>query len=374
MKLRLVGKPVREGVHVAGLGHGRGAPRDVGVWPAVSVVIPCRNERNYICRCVESILKNGYPGQLEIIIVDGMSEDGTREALRELEARNADLRIIDNALRITPVAMNLGLKAARGHIILRVDAHCELGPRYISTVVRQLLSHRHVGCVGGRTTTRQGGGVIERAIAAVLGSRFGVGNSYFRIPGSRVREVDTVAFGAYWRETLKELGEFNERLARNQDIELNYRLRKAGYSILLDPSVEVFYNPRRTIKAFWKQNFANGFWNIITWRLVPGSLSWRHFVPLFFVSWLIVFGTLGVFTSVARILFWTAIGAYGTLDVLESVRIAAKGRRTSLAASCLVFPILHLSYGVGSLCGVFSVLLRGMRAVTGRHEPTSQRS
>lgn len=349
-------------------------PSDRGAYPAVSVIIPCRNERDHVSRCLRSVAENGYPGKLEIIVVDGMSHDGTREVLRELEARNVDLRIVDNPSKTTPIAMNLGLQSARGDVVLIVGAHCELGPGYISTSTRQLLSYKGIACVGGRTIPRAAGGPIQQAIAAVLGSGFGVGNSYYKMPGSRVREVDTVAFGAYRREVFEKLGGFDERLVRNQDIEFNFRVRRAGYKILLDPSIQVYYSPRRSIRAFWRQNFANGFWNIITWRLVPWSLSWRHFVPLFFVSWLIVFGTLGVFTSVARVLFWTAIGAYGTLDVLESVRIAAKGRRASLAASCLVFPILHLSYGVGSLCGIFSVLLRGMRGATGRREPTSQRS
>lgn len=352
----------------------RGALVDPAVHPTGSVINPCRNERGYVSRCVRSIVENGYPGKLEIIIVDGMSDDGTRGLLRGLEARNADLRIVDNPLRTTPVAMNLGLQSARGDVVLIVGAHCELGPGYISTTTRQLLSHKDIACVGGRTIPRAAGRPIQQAIAAVFGSRFGVGNAYFRIPGSKVREVNTVAFGAYRREVFEKIGGFDEGLVRNQDIEFNFRVRQAGYRILLDPSIKVYYSPRPSIKAFWRQNLGNGFWNIITWRLVPGSLSWRHFVPLFFVSWLIVFGTLGVLTPVARVLFWMAIGAYGTLDVLESVRIAAKGRRASLAATCLVFPILHLSYGVGSLCGVFSVLLRVMRNATGHRELTSQRS
>lgn len=342
--------------------------------PTVSVIIPCRNERDYVSRCVQSILKNGYPGKLEITVVDGMSDDGTREVLRGLKVGNNALKVLDNPSRITPVAMNLGLREARGDIILIVGAHCELRPGYISTAIRQLLSHKGAGCVGGRTTPRAGGSPIERAIAAALESQFGVGNSYFRIPGSRVKEVDTVAFGAYRREVFEKIGGFDERLVRNQDIEFNFRVRKAGYRILLDPSIEVYYSPRRSIKAFWRQNFGNGFWNIITWRLVPGSLSWRHFVPLLFVTWLTVFGIPGIFTPVARILFYGAIGAYGTLDALEAIRIAAKERKASLLATFLVFPVLHISYGVGSLCGIFSVLFGKAKGARGHGELTPQRS
>jgi len=323
------------------------------VHPAVSVIIPCRNERNYISRCVESILKNGYSGPLDIIIIDGMSDDGTREVLQGIKAGNNGLKVLDNPLRITPIAVNLGLWAAQGDVVLIVGAHCELGPGYISTVVRQLLSHKDIGCVGGRTTPRVEGGAIKEAIAAVLGSRFGVGNSYFRILGSKVREVDTVAFGAYRREVFEKIGWFDERLVRNQDIEFNYRLRKAGYRILLDPSVEVYYNPRRSIKAFWRQNFCNGIWNIITWKLVPGSLSWRHFVPLVFVMALFLSGFGAIFWNWARLLFFLVCASYLFADVTESLCIALGNRKLSLLFSFFVFPMLHFSYGLGSLWGIF---------------------
>lgn len=359
---------------VVGLASGQSQEPEMWDYPPVSVVVPCRNERNHIYQCVGSILSNGYPGKLEIIVVDGMSDDGTREALQELEALSAGLRVLDNPSRITPVAMNLGFQSAQGDVVLIVGAHCELGPRYISTTITQLVSHRDVGCVGGRTSPQGAGGATQSAMAAVLESRFGVGNSYFRIPSSKVKEVDTVAFGAYRREIFQKVGGFNERLVRNQDIEFNYRLRKAGYRILLDPSVEAYYRPRRSIKEFWKQNFGNGYWNIITWRLVPGSLSWRHFVPLLFVTWLFVFSVLGMFSPAARVLTYSALGSYGTLDALESMRIAVKERKASLLATFLVFPVLHVSYGLGSICGILSILFGKAKGGRGPCKPASQRS
>lgn len=337
--------------------------------PELSLIIPCYNERTHIAKSIQSVLSNDYSGKREIIVVDGGSDDGTREILQELKGRHGDLKVLDNPRRITSAAINLGVKEAQGDVVLIVGAHCELGPRYISTAIERLLSSKEIGCVGGRTAPRAEGGTVQRAIAAVLGSPFGVGNSYFRMASSGTREVDTVAFGAYRREIFEKIGGFDERLVRNQDIEFNYRLRKAGYKILLDPSIEVYYSPRCSIKAFWRQNFDNGFWNIITWKLVPGSLSCRHFVPLLFVSWVIAFVVLGFFSPVARVLLSLAIGAYAILDAIESARIAVRSRKPALLAAFLVFPVLHVSYGVGSLCGIFSVLRRKAKDLRERRKP-----
>ncbi|MGB9859825.1 MAG: glycosyltransferase family 2 protein [Moorellaceae bacterium] len=331
------------------------------LFPKVSVIVPCRNERNYICRCIESIFNNSYEGEIEVIVVDGMSDDGTRELLRELQTRYKNLLLLDNPSRITPAALNIGLRVASGDVILRLDAHCEMGANYISTVSRRLFSSNEVGCAGGRTTAHAREEVIERAISTVLTSPFGIGNSYFRLVTSGVREVDTVAYGAYRREVFEKVGVFDERLIRNQDIEFNYRIRKAGYKILLDPSVEVYYYPRRSLAAFCKQNFGNGFWNIITWKLVPGSLSWRHFVPLVFVMSLVILGVTSLGVSLSRLLLSLEVGTYMFINTLETVRIAVTHRKPSLLFTFLVFPALHLSYGIGSIWGVLSVLSRTRR-------------
>lgn len=326
------------------------------IYPKVSVIIPCRNEKSYITSCVESIMNNNYPGEIEIIVVDGMSDDGTREVLEILETQYDCLKVLDNPSRITPVAMNIGLHSSEGDIIMIMGAHCEVGPKYILNNIQRLLSGRDIGCSGGRTTPRAKGNTLQRAIAAVLSSQFGVGNSYFRIPGSKVREVDTVAFGLYRREVFEKVGDFDERLVRNQDIEFNYRVRKAGYKILLDPTVEVYYNPRRSLLEFWRQNFGNGFWNIISWKLVPGSLSWRHFIPFFFITSLIILGITFTISSFCRILFMIEVGTYLIADALETMRIAFKERKPEFLLTFFVFPVLHVSYGLGSLCGIISLL------------------
>lgn len=342
--------------------------------PGVSVVIPCRNERERIGPCVASVLGNGYPGALEVIVVDGMSTDGTRGVLGELQARHGAVRVVDNQSTLTPVALNLGFRAARHGVVLILGAHCELGPGYIAAVTRRLLSRSDAGCAGGRTTPRVRTGKLRQAMAAALASPFGVGNAYFRTAqaGWDPRSVDTVAYGAYRKETLERVGGFDERLVRNQDIELNRRVRALGYAILLDPSVEVYYSPRPSLREFARQSFANGRWNVITWALVPGSLSWRHFVPLLFVSGLAIAGLAaillpglaeglppslaGTLAAVCRTAFLVAASSYGLLAAAESARLALGQWRVPFWAALLVFPVLHVAYGAGSASGLAAVL------------------
>ena len=326
--------------------------------PKVSVVISCRNERDHIGRCVQSVLASESPGDLEVIVVDGMSSDGTREILGAIQERCPAVRVVDNPKRTTPAAVNIGVREADGDVVVTLGAHCELSPGYIRAVTGLLLSRTEVGCAGGRTVPRATRGSFQKVLAAVLASPFGVGNSYFRVATSGRREVDTVAYGAYWKDVVDRAGGFDERLTRNQDIELNHRVRRLGYKILLDPSAVVYYEPRPSLRAFARQSFGNGFWNIVTWTVTPGSLSWRHFVPLAFVLSTIALGLTGTLLPPAHALLCVMLGVYGFLSLAESLRLACQAREPLLLVASLVFPVLHVSYGSGSACGIGFVLLR----------------
>lgn len=327
----------------------------------VSVVIPCRNEQDYIEQCIETILDNGYRGELEVIAVDGRSTDCTRQVLRTLTERHSVVRVVDNPSGLTPVGLNLGIEAATGEVVVIMGAHCEAGPGYISTTVSRLLSDPTIGCVGGRTVPRAKGGALARAIAAVLQSRFGVGGAHYRVPTTSIRQVDTVAYGAYRRSVMLEIGLFDERLVRNQDMEFNTRLRRAGYRIILDPSVEVSYRPRRSLKAFWRQNFGNGYWAVLSWKMVPGSMSWRHFVPFLFASSVLLGTITGAFFHPVGLLTALVAVTYLAADAVEATRIALNRRDACLLATFLVFPVLHVSYGVGSVLGFLFVLRGGVK-------------
>ena len=255
--------------------------------PIVSVVVPCRNEEKFISDCLDSIIANDYPkDKLEILVVDGMSKDKTREIIKKLKIKNLKLKIkvLDNPRIITPAAMNVGIKNSKGEIIIKMDAHSLYEKDYISKCVEHLKESgaNNVGGVLKAIPSKKS--LVARAIAISLSHIFGAGGSYFRTGVSEPREVDTVAFGCYWKKIFDKIGFFDERMAKIEDLELNSRLKKAGGKIMLFPDIKASYYPSSdNLKDFFKHNFTDGIW--ITYPLKFGfiSSSWRHYIPLIFV-------------------------------------------------------------------------------------------
>jgi glycosyltransferase involved in cell wall biosynthesis len=337
---------------------------EVASEPSVAVVIPCRNEAPFIRLVIDSLLSGSYPRErLEIIFVDGMSTDGTREILKDAAREHAFIRVLDNPLLTVPAAMNLGIRAARGEIIVRMDAHAEYHRDYIPRCVRLLLrSGPNVGSAGGRIVTLPNGeSPWARAVAFVTSHRFGVGNAAFRTD-SRPGLVDTVPFGTFWRAALDKVGLYDVRLTRNQDYELNARLRKAGYAIAYDPDIRIRYRNQAHLKGLVRQAFFTGMWNVYTVSLHPYTWKWRHFVPMGFVAYL----ALLTAAAPARMPGTTAaalpLGLYAVLVAVFSLG-SGGGDRLPIAAT---FVSYHLSYGVGSFFGVANVLTGRWRADLGR--------
>ncbi|MGE4272522.1 MAG: glycosyltransferase [Desulfitobacterium sp.] len=321
--------------------------------PLVSIVIPMRNEKAYIDRCIQTFIQQTYPlEQLEIIIVDGQSTDGSREIVEEL-GKLYPVKLFDNPTGFTPTGMNIGLQSARGEIGVVFSAHATAHPDFIKNSV-QALKNTNAAAVGGRLINRSTGEFAKLA-GKVLGHPFGVGNSKFRY-SDKADYVDTVAYGAYRMDVLKQTGLFDERLIRNQDIELNYRLRKFGHTLYFDPSIESYYAPREDFTRFVQQGYGNGYWNIITARLCAQSLSWRHFIPLVFVLALLGATLLSILTSP----WWLALvaGPYLLLDLLVSMRLA--GSLPEFFQLVLLFPSLHISYGFGSLVSLVKQIFTGV--------------
>lgn len=327
--------------------------------PLVSVVIPVRNEEHYIKECLDSILAQDYPqDSLEVFFVDGQSTDKTREILSKYQAWYPRLFfLLDNPNRTVPYAMNIGIRASRGKYLVRLDAHAEYAPDYISQCVHYLKT-TDAQNVGGAVQTKSRG-FVGGAIAQMLSSRFGVGNSQFRTDG-KDGYVDTVPFGAFKREVFETYGYYDVRLTRNQDNEMNYRIRKGGGKILMSHDIKLAYYCRDTIRGILKMGFQNGKWNILTLFLCPGAMSLRHFIPLFFVLSLILLPLLGLLTP----LFWWLLAAEGVLylllDLMFSGMLAAKSQTGYFPLLLLLFPLFHLSYGLGSVAG-FAVLPRFLK-------------
>jgi glycosyltransferase involved in cell wall biosynthesis len=318
--------------------------------PLVSVLVPCRNERPYIAACLDSIFATDYPPErLEVLLVDGRSDDGTREIIERYSAEHPGrpIRLIDNPQRITPVALNTGIRAARGDIVLRMDAHVFYPPNYIPRLVAA-LEEMGADNVGGVLVTRPAGpGTMAKAIAVALSHSFGVGNSHFRIGVRTPRWVDTIAFFCCRRELFDRVGMFDEELVRHQDGEFNGRLIKQGGRILLIPDVTSYYYARGSVRQVARMYFQYGYFKPVVARKLGRFMSGRQLIPPAFVLSLLGSALLAPWISAAAWLFGAIAGAYAAAVLtFSALAIRRHGLRCALALAA-VFPVLHLSYGFG---------------------------
>jgi len=317
--------------------------------PFVTVIMPIRNEAGFIERSLGAVLAQDYPAdRLEVLVVDGMSTDGTREKVQAWLALYPNLRLLDNPGRIVPTGLNAGLREARGEVIIRVDGHCEIAPDYVRRCV-ELLERTGADNVGG-VQRAVSDTWVGRAIALATSSAFGVGGArfhYAREPGW----ADTVYLGAYRREVFERIGGFDEELVRNQDDEFNFRLLQAGGRIWLDPCIRVVYYSRPTLRRLWRQYFEYGLYKVRVMQKRGGVASPRHLVPAGFVLGL---GATLVPASLARLpLLALAVAApYAVANLLASLWAARCTWRT-LPLLPVAFATMHLSYGLGFLWGLW---------------------
>ncbi|WP_367357464.1 glycosyltransferase family 2 protein [Mesotoga sp.] len=322
--------------------------------PKVTIIVPTRNEVHFIEKCLNSFMISDYPEHLmEIIIVDGMSEDGTRDIVKEISIRDNRVLLIDNEKKITPVAMNLGVKASTGEYIFFSGAHSEMPSDYISKCVRHAIESDADNVGGVVKTEPRENSPVGRAIAEVLSHPIGVGGAKFRTGVTKPTEVDTVPFGCYKREVFDRIGYFNEQLVRNQDIELNLRLKRAGGRIILYPDIQFNYYARSTYGDLWRNSFGNGYWVIAGSRFSNVPFSLRHIVPFLFVSFLLVLGLISIWVPFVRIPYLVVITLYISLLLKASLGISLRlGKSALLLPAFIGFIVLHIAYGLGSLKGL----------------------
>lgn len=319
----------------------------------ISVVMPLYNEEKYIFGCIESLLQQDYPLEnMEWLFVDGMSTDKTKSILLKYEHDYPGLiKVFDNPYKTVPYAMNIGIKNSKGKYIVRLDAHAEYSQDYIRKCV-YYLDTTQADNVGGIAETKSKGFVGE-AIALMLSSKFGVGNSQFRTNGHS-GYVDTVPFGAFRREVFDRWGGYDERLTRNQDNEMNYRIRKNGGKIYLSDEIKFSYYCRDSIKGIADMAVKNGMWNIITMRLCPGSMGIRHFIPLIFLLSLILLPILSFINIRFLSVFVCELILYVVLDIYFALKTSKKVKYILMVA--VLFPIFHITYGFGSITGIVKLL------------------
>jgi glycosyltransferase involved in cell wall biosynthesis len=327
----------------------------------VSIVVACRNEEAFIGECLDSILANDYPRDLlEILVADGMSDDGTRAIVTSYSERFPFVRCVDNPGRIASTAFNLGIQRASGDLIMIMGAHNVYATDYISRCVRA-SNESGADNIGGiiRVTPRTPG-LLGNALAFALGHPFGVGNAHFRFESRGRRSADTVFGGCYRREVFEKIGLFNERLVFNQDIEFNLRLGRAGGRILLDPEIVSDYQARSDLKSYWKHNFRNGSWVVLSSLYCDGlPFSWRHLIPLVFVTALAVSGMV---SFILPHFWWVLLGisvSYQVASVVSSGAISVRQRDFRyFFVMPLAFALLHVAYGLGSLTAMSRTLVR----------------
>lgn len=320
----------------------------------VTAIIPCYNEEAHIDKLVQDLLKQDIGQEnLELLFVDGISEDRTPEILASYAAAHPSIRVLRNEKRYVPHALNKGIKEAEGDLIMILGAHASYPDQYIKYLSERLIQSG-ADCVGAPAVTDTLNNTPKsKAIKKVLSHPFGVGNSMFRIGIDEEREVDTVPFGCYLKQSLIDIGGYNEALTRNQDIELNKRLVRAGGRILLVPDIECKYFARETFKGLAKNNFLNGLWIPLTLYITKdtSSLSIRHFIPLAFVLSLILPLIAGIFIPLLLLLPLFILAFYFLFIFIISVQ--NKDNKTSLPYMLIAFFVLHCSYGVGSILGLF---------------------
>ena len=319
--------------------------------PFVTVIMPIRNEAAFIKQGLGSVLAQNYPAErMEVIIADGMSDDGTREIVQSMQARHPNLRLIDNPGQIVPTGMNAAIAQARGEIIVRVDGHCEIAHDYVRRCVEHLRED-NVDGVGGPIDTI-GETPLAEVIAVAMSSPFGVGGSAFRTVTDKTMLVDSIAFPAYTRAAIERAGPYDEELVRNQDDEYNYRLRKLGAKLLLASDIHSRYYSRGSIRSLWRQYFQYGYWKVRVMQKHPRQMSPRQFAPPLLAGSLLLGLATAPFSRTARRVFAGVAGLYLTANLIASVLTARKAGARTLPLLPPTFATLHLSYGLGFLVGL----------------------
>jgi glycosyltransferase involved in cell wall biosynthesis len=309
----------------------------------VSVVVPVRDEERHLRAAVEAILAQEYPGPFEVCLAVAPSRDRTEQVAAELAAAHPEVRLVPNPSGRTPAGLNAAIRATTGEVVVRVDGHAALSPGYVRRAVETL---RRTGAVNvGGVQRAEGTTPFEEAVALALRSPFGMGGARFHTGGAE-GPVDTVYLGVFRRDALERAGLYDEDLIRNQDYELNIRLRQAGGVVWFDPELWVTYRPRSTWRALARQYFEYGAWKRRVLRMHPGSLRLRQVAPP--LATLAVLGGLAAAPLTRRALAVPAAYAGGVAVVACAT---ARGRPALAGRLAVVLPTMHLSWGAGFWLG-----------------------
>jgi glycosyltransferase involved in cell wall biosynthesis len=336
----------------------------------ISIIIPCRNEQDYIAGCLESIICGKYPINLvEVIVVDGMSDDNTRNIILDYCNKYDFIETIDNIKQTTPYAFNLGIKNSSSDFIVFMGSRFEISKNYIQYSIDKLKSNDELGCIGGAIYNIYENKISE-TISKVMNSKFGVGVGNFRTNFNDELYVDTVSCAVYRTSIFEEIGLFDEKLTRNQDDDFNYRVIKAGYKILSSNKISYKYFVRASFSKLFKQYYQYGYWKVFVNKKHKTITTVRQIVPFLFVSYLFAFSIslwfLGGYVYIASV----PLALYVLLISYFSVQLGDKS--SEIINLLKSFFILHFSYGLGYLEGVFDFIIFNRAVVNSNNEELSR--
>lgn len=325
----------------------------------VSVVIPCRNEKKHIRACVEAIFANtlAQRGEVEVLLVDGMSDDGTRDEIQKLTREFPQLRLVDNPAQVTPVAFNLGIRESRGEYVQIIGARQIVSPDYLEGAVACFVKNPDIWCVGGRVENTYENNESQ-IIANAMNTPFGVGGGNFRI----VRQsafVDTVGTPMYPRRVFEKVGLFDEELIRNQDDEFNYRVTRAGGKIYLNADIVIRYLVRADHKKLYKQYYQYGYWKVFVNRKHGAVTTLRQLFPSALLLFLAGGALLSIFSVYILIPYLAVVLLYLLLALYFAIKASEKPAH--IPATVKTFLVLHFGYGAGYLKGILDFLLLNRR-------------
>ena len=322
----------------------------------LSVIVPIYNEEKYIAKCLDSIIEQDYPKEdMELLLCDGMSKDRTREIIAEYQKKYPWIQLLDNPKRIAPCAMNVGINASKGDVIIRLDAHVYYPKNYYSVLVKKLNELPNAENVGAICNTLPVNDTTEaQSIAAVLSSRFGMGDSHFRVGAQKEMEVDTVPFGCFKRSIFDKVGLYDEDLVRNQDDELNARIIKNGGKIYLIPELQCEYYARDTARKVYKMFYQYGLFKPLVNKKLGSPATVRQFFPLFFVMGLLAGPILCLalpvlwWAYIAMVVAWFLLATYFSLKDSKSLK--------RILIQNWIYFVVHFGYGWGYIVGIYKIL------------------
>jgi GT2 family glycosyltransferase len=324
----------------------------------ISIVIPCRNEQQYIEECIHAIFACDLPvsAEIKVFVVDGMSNDGTRERVNDLIQQYPNLELVDNIKQLTPFAFNLGIYAGgKVDFVQIVGARHILSQNYLLNSLKRFETDPTVWCVGGKIVNEY---VNEtgRVISKAMSTAFGMGLGNFRtLDKSGYTDTVTSPMYPYW--VFEKIGFFDEELIRNQDDDFNFRVTNEGGKIYYDNDSSLRYYVRGNYSGLWRQFFQYGYWKVYVNRKHKSVTTLRQLVPPLFVSYLALLLPLMFISPIAFLMASVPLMMYVLLAIYVSANVVSEDKKVNFTDVLITFPLLHISYGLGYLKGIFEFML-----------------